>query len=549
MAQEFNLLLTLGHNSSAIIISGEPQGNYKIICGYEEERLSKHKSDSCFPELAIRRCLEVAGTKIVEGIYVTHWAIDGELSSMSKKHWRPDLLPDHMRLVSLSHEFTHHDAHAETAEWYAFAKSGLNPANTMILVVDGFGNFGEHMSIYQCVPFRHPKLVRRLFGYGGSMGLMYQYMTGFLGMKQHEDEYKILGYEAHINEVDVDMGLLHELINKEITSYLDGYFDAKQLVDPYDAMVRLDALPALQKSYVDKWTKMVNHLDLAYVDEKTKRIVMGYFVQSVLEGVVASVVKIYQPHNLIATGGVFYNVKLSRKLLDMVPGKLCVCPLAGDQGNALGLFMKDENITWPGHLNWGIRPQASSNAAVPNGLVITRNQYQTAEACMASLGRFGMVNLVRGAMEFGPRAMCNTSTIAKPDPAIINQINRMNGRNTVMPMAPVMERATYKAIMQLTDKVHHSEEHMIISLPYKDHTYTDILGVVHQYQNEATGRPQVLENDAMMDQLFRAEPVLVNTSFNIHGRPIVYSYEDAVYCSEYQSSVGLIPTVFEEEEK
>lgn len=544
MTTETHLLLTLGHNSSAIAVQGNSDAGFKIICGYEEERLTKQKSDSRMPVNSIHHCLQVAGTDVVEGIHVSHWAVDGQLNSLSKKHWDPTMLPDHRRLVSLSTEFTHHDCHANTAMWYAFAKPGLTRGNTMVLVVDGFGNFGEHMSLYQCGEGGDTRLIRRFFGYGGSMGLMYQYMTAYLGMKQHEDEYKILGYEAHIHTVDVDMVRLHELINKEIIRYLDGYFDSRRMFDPFDEMIKLDALPALQKHYIDRWNKIANDLDLQFSDDTHKRIVLGYFVQAVLEGVIATIVKIYKPHNLIATGGVFYNVKLGRKMLDMVPGKLCICPLAGDQGNAIGLFKEQNHLEWPGHLNWGVRPQASSNMVPGKNLFYMEDKDKARQVAGEILERNGYVNIVRGAMEFGPRAMCQTSTLAVPTPGIVNRINKVNGRNTIMPMAPVMNRTTYQARMQLTHKVHHSEEHMIVCLPYKEDSYKDILGAAHQYQDEATGRPQVLDGDRLMDYLLGSFAVLINTSFNVHGRPIVYDYEDALKCTEYQLKTEPVVTIY-----
>jgi predicted NodU family carbamoyl transferase len=544
-----DLLLTLGHNSSAIAVEVGDDKKSHIICGYEEERLTYNKSDSRFPYNAIKRCMEVAGTSEVNELHVTHWATDGHLSSMSRKHWDGGAIQPKV-LNTNDRQFTHHDCHAQAAYWYAYSRPGLPKEGTMIFVVDGFGNVGEHISIYQATSYG-AKLVRRLFGYGGSMGLMYQYMTAFMGMKMHEDEYKILGYEVHIDEVDVDRRLLDEIINKEITGYLDGYF-GKTLLDPYDPMVKLDALPALQTKLINHWMDVMKTLNLGY-DSKSmqmhptfhNRVVMSYLVQSVLEGVITTLVKIYRPKNLICSGGVFYNVKLNRQLLNFIPGKLCVFPLAGDQGNALGLYAIDHDLVWPGHLNWGVRPK------IKNKLNLMTADFHVCgilsnftELAYEALKKRGMVNIVRGAMEFGPRALCNTSTIALPDPAIVSRINRMNGRNTVMPMAPVMSRPTYKIMMRLTDKVHMSEEHMIIALPYYGGLISNVLGAAHKYPTEYTGRPQVIDGDPVMDRLFCVNPVLINTSFNVHGRPIVYTAEDAKYNHDSEIQHDAITTLY-----
>lgn len=537
-----DLLLTLGHNSSAILVS-----DGEIVCGYEEERLTKVKSDSRFPIEAIRQCLGPdTDSPEIDGIFVTHWSPDGMLTSMSKRHWDPSKLPDHKRFVTHSQDFTHHDAHAHSAAWYAFAQDGLKRENSMIFVIDGFGNYGEHISVYSISGYG-PKLIRRFYGYGGSMGLMYQYMTAFMGMKMHEDEYKILGYEVGIERADVDLQLLHKKINTEITRYLDSYFDNKKLVGEFDALIRLDALPALQKHYIDKWTALCKELALSPEPCHETRVVLSYYIQAILEGVILTLIKIYKPTNLIGAGGVFYNVKLNRRILDFIPGKLCVFPLAGDQGGALGLYCTGNELYWPGNFNWGRRPRPPGfqRSNIP-GFVYLQMQ-DPADWALPELKKNGCVNIVRGRMEFGPRALCNTSTIALPQPSIVNRINQMNGRNTVMPMAPVMNRSEYHSRMKLTGRVHMSEEHMIVALPYKEGRESDVLGAAHQYLHEYTGRPQVLDGDPLMDRLLSEHPVLINTSFNYHGRPIVLGYDDAVYTHHKQQEVFPITTIYLED--
>jgi len=140
---------------------------------------------------------------------------------------------------------------------------------------------------------------------------------------------------------------------------------------------------------------------------------------------------------------------------------------------------------------------------------------------------YGFVNLVRGGMEFGPRAMCNTSTLAMPTKQIVDRINRANDRNTVMPMAPVMVREMYDDLFCHSDKLWHSEHHMITAMEYAEDPPEDWLGVAHQYRrpyHHFTGRPQVtLPTDWFMNDLIHSlgHP-LINTSFNFHGWPIAF---------------------------
>jgi carbamoyltransferase len=389
--------------------------------------------------------MRVGAIKEVTDVYVTHWAIDGKLDSMGPKHWQPSELPLHKNIISLNPSTTHHDTHAYAAWWYAMAKPGLRSEDTMLFVIDGFGNFGEHISIYKCSGWG-PKLIRRFFGYDGSLGLMYQYMTAFMGMKQHEDEYKILGYETHIEDIDLDHGLLQRRIDAEISYYLDSYFDSKKLISDYDPMVRLDALPALQHRMNQRWLKLGRELSLDIVDNVLmptfeNRVVMSYYVQSILEGVVHGLMQIYRPVNVIGSGGVFYNVKLNRKILNWIPGKLCVYPLAGDQGNALGLFAIGNDLQWPGHLNWGIRPIRRNTGNLiekPSGMVHSNDSDFVADVCSIKLKENHMVNLVRGAMEFGPRALGARSIIGDPrNEEMQKKLNlKINYRESFRPFDP-----------------------------------------------------------------------------------------------------------------
>jgi predicted NodU family carbamoyl transferase len=133
-----DLLLTLGHNSSAIaIVDG------KIINAYEEERLSGKKSDSRFPINAITRL----GYLRYDNVYVTHWEPFGQLDRMSLKHWQPDMVPVYDKLHTLSQEFTHHDSHMMSARAFLGRDNILMPS-AWTIVADGFGNFGEVISIY-----------------------------------------------------------------------------------------------------------------------------------------------------------------------------------------------------------------------------------------------------------------------------------------------------------------------------------------------------------------------------------------------------------------
>lgn len=155
-------------------------------------------------------------------------------------------------------------------------------------------------------------------------------------------------------------------------------------------------------------------------------------------------------------------------------------------------------------------------------------------------------------MEFGPRALCNTSTLAMPSKDVVGKINYANNRNTVMPMAPVMTIGMYNKLFDNIDKVWRSYAHMICAMEYSEHPTEDQLGIAHEYSyphHHHTGRPQVIGiDDRFMSQLLNwvGHP-LINTSFNFHGQPIALGMEQIVknHVLQYQRDPSIITVVIQ----
>lgn len=527
-----SLLLTLGHNSSAIYIDDQN----KLVSGYETERMTKKKSDSSFPGPVF------SNMPAADKIYVSHWQPYGQVNWMNAKHWHGEDFSG-KEIISVSHEFTHHDAHAWSA--LLFAGQEFVKDRTWIMVADGFGNFGEHLSLYKVVD-GVPSLAQRFMGYDTSLGLLYQYTTDFLGMKMNEDEYKILGYEAHIHEVPVDWIHLQNLIEQMSNRWLKAML--KPSIHPArascDPVISIGALAEVQLKIRDNWVKVCKELEITDATDWRGRVIISYFVQAVLEKVLQAIVFETGATNLILAGGVFYNVKANLIMAKAIPGKICVTPLAGDQGAALGLYYyHNRDFKWPGTLKWGHRALPPHLHEDIPGLEF-HNTLSAAVRASEVIDDHGFVNIVKGSMEFGPRALCNTSTIAVADSMeVVNHINHINGRNTVMPFAPVMMRSTYERIFDLTNKVHKSEKYMIMALPYA-YPYGELYpGAAHKYKSHSgatetifTGRPQVIDKgeDHIMESLLREYPVLINTSFNVHGVPIVYDIQDVIKSHTHQ---------------
>jgi len=514
-----NLLLTLGHNSSAMLIEDD-----QVIWGYETERLSGQKSDSRFPKIV----LDAKNFYKPDMVYATHWAPTCRLRDMSAKHWDPSSF-DGVPMRSLRLDRSHHDTHLAGAMSYA-GPFFTTRTGVYGLVIDGFGTLGEHLSVYE---FKHgqPILRRRVHGYETSLGLWYQYATAFMGMKMHEDEYKLLGYEVHCP--------------MDIAPLVEGHADstAIQWLDTmsksvyrsrYDPIYNLEALAAIKEKHFQHLTKVCEKFGVLDPASHEGRAVLSRYVQRVLETVVTLIVDDYPcMQHLLCSGGVFFNVKLNKRLIGRVPGQICVYPLAGDQGNAIGLYAMDHpDFIFPADLNWGVR--SLKNVGRVDGLHWL-NEADAKDYVISMLKLRGYVNLVRGHMEFGPRALCNTSTLAIPTEANVAKINAANNRNTVMPMAPVMTAEMYHMLFNATGKVWKSEEHMIVAMQYKNTPSSVLRGVAHKYDVDGgqpyfTGRPQVIDgrDPFMEDVLNHFGHPLINTSFNFHGQPIAYDSEQVI---------------------
>jgi carbamoyltransferase len=195
-----SLLLTLGHNSSACLVK-----NGELFCGYEEERLTKKKSDSSFPKKAIVKCLK--NTVDLDEILISWWNDNFSILDMNftSKHFDRKAIFElkakyNCEVKYLSKELTHHDAHAYSVLAFFENESDFNVDGQHIIVCDGFGNKREVLSVYK-VEKKKPVLLNKVVGYKKSLGLMYQYATSYCGMKMNQDEYKFLGYESKILDV------------------------------------------------------------------------------------------------------------------------------------------------------------------------------------------------------------------------------------------------------------------------------------------------------------------------------------------------------------
>lgn len=535
-----SLVLTLGHNSSAILIE---DGN--IVCGYEEERLTGIKSDSAYPENAINRLCQLNFIPENVDVYISHWFLDGQLPSNDLKHWDESKLRQRFPKATVhglvDGVFTHHDAHALSAE--VFAGSDF-PKNHHILVADGFGTSGECYSAYSYDGKSELKVGLRYHGFSKSIGLFYQYATEYCQMVPHQHEYKMLAFETHLTEImpcPYRVRALDQYIDKFSKTYLDRASWTE--TDLAHLAYARDNVRCVLDTFID-FVKANDMILSDIKDLRSKRILISYFVQRHAENVVRSLVEAIRPTNLIVAGGVFFNVKINKMVCDMIPGKFCAMPLAGDQGAGLGVYQYyNGDLKWPDHLFWGHRDVIKPEAI---GITLAESTFDVIE----ELRLHGIVNIVRGPMEFGPRALCHTTTLAKPTRELAARINKMNDRTNEMPFALVVTRKQAYELFEGIDKIHKSLEYMIVTRRFKPGRHSNYVGGAHYYPltKEYTCRPQITDDPFMVRILEEFGP-LINTSFNYHGCPIVYDEKQIIHSHNQESKRYPIATfIFNSEE-
>ena len=529
-----SLVLTLGHNSSAIFIE-----DGQVICGYEEERLSEIKSDSAFPKKAIDLITKHYCNRF-DNVFVGHWFNNGNLSEC--KYWDEQYILQFVKgphcIKSLNVDFTHHDSHRVAAEcFYKNYSQQLLDENDYCLVADGFGTFGESLSIYG---YHNGKayVKNRVFDYINSLGLLYQYTTLYLGMKMHNHEYKMLGYEAHI----------HEHFTQDEIFIMDGWADLQTdkilksmnsvSLKQTDPIVNTDALDFVRSSIFDLLDTFCDKFDIKSVENdviEKKRVGVSYYVQKIVETVILDIVaSLGKVKTLLLSGGLFYNVKLNNKISKLV-GNLCILPVAGDQGAGLGVYHHYVgDLQFPRSLCIGHRFLDADDFKDIDGIETFENadeMYHRIEECLADNG---FVNVVKSSMEFGPRALGSTSTIAYPEVDVVKIINELNDRTFVMPMAPMMTQEQFNMLATSGFNVIGSNEFMVSTVDVHKDYIEGIEGAIHRYVDAATCRPQIVDSNPFYKTLCSNLGPLINTSFNYHGVPIVFDSKQIIHSHQCQ---------------
>lgn len=424
--------------------------------------------------------------------------------------------------------FDHHLCHAASS----YFTSGFN--QSLIVTSDGSGEkysskifIGNKNNITEVHSIKMPS----------SMGHIYSYVTKHLGFKISRHEGKITGLAAFGKKYKSKLNLFN---------FKKDNLDIPFLKIQKNFLLKRIVYFFLQKPFYQNFEKFKIYLKKNF--PHIKAIDLAYKVQKNLEISVLNYLKygfsLFRSTNLCLAGGVFSNVKLNQKIADISHiKKIWICPDMGDGGLSLGAALYDLNSREKIN-NQSLKDAYKGNIQIykKNILIkiLKKNNLKIISETLSYnfvaklLLEDKIIGLFQGHMEYGPRALGNRTILASPiNKNITKLINQKLNRNDFMPFAPCVPNIYAKKIFELNESAKNCYKFMTCTCGVKKNWIKKIPAVVHV---DNTARPQIVsqsDNKILYDILINFNkiskvPVLINTSFNLHEEPIVYSYEDAI---------------------
>jgi carbamoyltransferase len=565
------------HDSAAAIIQDS-----EIVAAAQEERFTRKRHDAAFPKNAIEYCLKAAGVRACDVEYVAFYdkpflkferILDTYLTFAPKgftsfqksipvwlkeKLFLKRLLIQELRRLDSQTDWSkrllfseHHLSHAASA----FYPSPFDEA--LVLTLDGVGEWstssvsfgrGPSLEITQELHFPH------------SLGLLYSAFTYYAGFKVNSGEYKVMGLAPYGKPVFAPLILEHLMDLREDGSFrlnLD-YFDfCTGLKMTHSRFDRLFGGPARKSD--EPLTQ--RHMDLAAS------------IQAVTEEVVLRMTRTLAKNtgtkNLCLAGGVALNCVANGKILrDRSFERIWIQPAAGDAGGAIGaalaayyLHLKQpRNAKGNGDQMKGAYLGPSfSQEEIEKSLRQMGARFQVLNTpallaeCVHALAAGKALGWFQGRMEFGPRALGARSILGDArSPTMQSVLNlKVKHRESFRPFAPSILRedlsqwfalevdSPYMLLVADVLPEHRlamtAEQEKLFGIEKLNVPRSSIPAVTHV---DYSARVQTVHSEtnplyhALLSE-FRKKtscPVLVNTSFNVRGEPIVCTPEDAYRC-------------------
>lgn len=533
-------------SAAALILDG------KIIAAAAEERFTRKKHDPSFPIHAIEFCLQKAGITSNQIGYVVFYEkpfrkferilqfsltyypktyaffVESMQNFLSKKLWIKSLIAKHIDIAMDRILFVpHHLSHAAAA----FYPSPFEKA--AILTLDGVGewttgSFG--------IGYKGKISLQKELQLPNSVGLLYATFTAFLGFEVNDGEYKVMGMAGFAKPLYI------EKVKKTYKQFIDGSINLNL---DYFAFYR-----DTKKMYTKKFMK-------EFAD--CERFALAASIQACTEEVILSMVNyIYaktKQKNLVFGGGVGLNSLVNIKIIQKSKFKnIFVFPASGDDGGAVGaaLFVYHQILKNTKRIvlkDVFLGPEYSSSY-IENFLDkenIFYNKMKTQElvefiGTMLTQGK--VIGWFEGRAEFGPRALGHRSILADPRKKEMKDIvnKKIKYRESFRPFAPsVLSEFTSSFFI---DAYKNLSLYMLGAFQVREKTNKQAPAIVHV---DGSSRIQEVFEDypgaylMLLKSFFKKTelPILLNTSFNLSGEPIVNSPEDA-YDTFVRSDIDIL---------
>ena len=542
-----------------------------LIAAAEEERFTRKKHDSGFPKKAVEFCLAQAGITAKDldyavfyekpfrkferilmtnlATYPTGWQVFSEsmLTWFNEKLWIKTEILDKLQLSAEKLLFVeHHLSHAASA----FFCSPYNEA--AILTVDGVGEWttttvgkatanwndkGENkITLFSDIRFPH------------SLGLLYSAFTAWLGFEVNDGEYKVMGM-APFGEPKYA-----EDVYKMIEVAADGSFRLR--------MEYFDFHHSTRRTYSNKFlsvfgkerkhesefftgkTHPTRQGELKTIENQRYADIAAsiqFVTEEILLKMAAHAHKVTGSRKLCIAGGVGLNSVANGRLVAETPFEdVYIQPAAGDSGGAVGAALYAYHVVLGQprkfvmeHAYWGqgYSPDEIKNFLDKESVAYERveNEEKLFDQVVDTITQGRVVGWMQGRFEWGPRALGNRSILADPTRAEMKDIvnTKIKFREPFRPFAPVVLEEKSAEYFKLDQPhKHFPARYMLLVADIPEDKQKSIPAVTHV---NGTGRLQTIKRETnpwyyrVVEKFGERTgvPVLLNTSFNLRGEPIV----------------------------
>ncbi len=543
------------HDSSATLVK-----NGKIICAIEEERLTRKKHDNSFPHLSIDFCLKYAGISFndlsdvafYEDIplkfqrFLTEHILATPHSFATFNESLPFWLNERLNLSEILKKKYKYDKDIKFVKHHvSHLSSAFYPSNfteSAYLTIDGVGEWES--TTYGTASYERFKQLGHL-DFPNSIGLFYSAMTSYLGFSVNDSEYKVMGLAAY-GDKNPKTNSYYSRLKQSIHIKEDGSFILEKkcfnfLADDCmytNELVKLLYLPPRKTK--DPVTEEYKNLATA--------------VQLITEEIIIKILNyIYEKtktDNIVISGGVALNSVANGKILANTSFKrLFIQPASSDAGGSLGSALYTYYHGYP------IKEQSSEKFNVYLGPSFTNEyisnfldshhikytKFETKKELLEKTAKLIYSNKVvgwfQGRMEWGPRALGSRSILANPCTQDMQNILNMKvkHREEFRPFAPAVCIEDAQTYFICDNPIPEPAKYMLMVYPVRE-SYRPLLPSITHV--DGSGRLQTVEKDdndlyyGLIKEFGKLSgiPILINTSFNIKGEPIVCTPKDAYYC-------------------